>query len=69
MGAYSTVQITREDALKELTKAIAKLGSASNEELEDLLETFYGERKLYNFSIVPSYTPDGYGEYYEGLLD
>lgn len=52
MGALSTMEITREDALKELRKAMSRLDEMSDEELENLLETWCGERTLHNFLIV-----------------
>lgn len=55
MGAYSTMSITREDAMKEI---LSRVVSASDEMLEDLLFDLIGNKTLYNFRIVGEYTND-----------
>ena len=47
MGWKSTIEITREDALREVRKALD--GDFTNLELEELLETLYGEKTGANF--------------------
>ena len=64
MGWKTTLYITREDALKELRKAIDLL---TDEELADTLESAVGDRKGYNFRIVGEYSiKDTYSNYKEG---
>jgi hypothetical protein len=52
MGAYSTVSITKEDAIKEI---LAALDEATDEELADALFALKRERTLYNYRIVDNY--------------
>jgi hypothetical protein len=52
MGVHTTLDITRTDAIYEITNA---LRSASDQELENVLYSLYGDKLLYNFSIVPDY--------------
>lgn len=49
------MHITRTDALGEIMK---NLLGATDEELEEALFELVGRKKLYNFSIVPSYSDD-----------
>ena len=55
MGAHSTLNITREDAIAE---AIKSLATATDEELEEALFELVGDKKLTNFRIVPEYTDE-----------
>lgn len=65
MGWKSTVHITREDALKELQRALV---SISNDDLAEALEFALGYDKCgYNFRIVEEYNKDDYN-YREGTL-
>ncbi len=57
MGACSTIEITKEDAIKLITD---NLNRASDSELEDLCYTLWGEKRLRNFSIVNEYNKDGW---------
>ena len=66
MSANSTMDITREDALREI---VSHLFDATNKEIADLLYELVGRQRLYNFCIVSSYTGDGEGlEYQKGML-
>ena len=67
MGVLSTMEITREDALKELKRAMARLGEMSDVELEDLMKEFYAEKTGHNFSIVKIFDEDVW-QYREGCL-
>lgn len=61
MGAHSTMDITRADALAVLQRALAK---ATDRELEAALFALVGDKAFYNFHIVAMYS----GSYlqYEG---
>jgi len=69
MGVISTMEITREDALKELKKAASRFDEMSDVELEDLMVAFYAEKTMHNFSIVNGYDEDSNWQYREGCLD
>ena len=60
MGANSTLDITRNDALAEMMKHLLR---ATDEELEEALYELAGRRNLYNFRIVESYSEQGEKEY------
>ena len=57
MGVYSTMEITRADAVNVLKEALES-DAVTNEELEDMLFGLFGERTLHNFLI--SETPEGW---------
>lgn len=58
MGVYSTLDITRNDALKEI---MGKILTADDSELEEILFTLFSEKTLNNFRIVNEYEfEDGY---------
>lgn len=65
MSIYSTLDITRADALSEILK---KLSCATDAELEEVLFALFAERTWYNFNIVPSYNK-AHLEYKPGKLD
>lgn len=52
MGAHSTMQITRDDALQYIIDGLFK---SSDAELEDILFQLYGDKTLYRFDIVSEY--------------
>lgn len=54
MGVYSTMYITRADAVAEILKHLA---AASDEEIGEVLFDLAcsGERKLWNFLVIDSY--------------
>lgn len=56
MGIYSTMDITREDALELINKAVAELANASNKEIADAAFELVGRKMGYNFSIVEDTT-------------
>lgn len=60
MGWRSTMDITREDALKEI---MGKLLRASDDELEDVLLSLF-EDSLYNYNIVSRYEDEDDEDYY-----
>lgn len=67
MGAYSTMSITREDALKEI---LSRIVGAPDGVLEDLLFDIVGQKALYNFRVVSQYDNDGsleYSQYTDGF--
>ena len=66
MGWKTSMEITREDATAEIQKHLL---SASDEELADVLEGLFGNRKGYNFRIIGGYVGDSSFEYNEGQLD
>jgi len=68
MGVLSTMEITREDALKELKKAASRFDEMSDVELEDLMVAFYAEKTMHNFSIVKDFSFACW-KYKEGCLD
>jgi len=53
MGAYSTMDITRPDAVAVIT---ARLLNASDEELENVLFDLFGDKHLSNFQVVSDYS-------------
>lgn len=55
MSIYSTLSITREDAIVLIMK---NLSSLTDNELADACQTVWGEKHLHNFSIVTSYESD-----------
>jgi len=55
VGAYSTLNITREDAMKLI---LSKVVGAPDGVLEDLLYSLYSDRLLYNYRIVSEYEGD-----------
>lgn len=69
MGACSTMDITREDAMTEI---MSHLFHASDDEIAEVLYELVGHRRLYNFCIVSEYKePDENGwpiQYSSGLL-
>ena len=65
MGAYSTMEITRADALAEIIRALA---AASNYDIENVLFTLLSDRLLYNFSIVEDYESTDWFLKYKGAL-
>ena len=68
MGAYSTLFITRADALKVIS---SKLEKATDEELGDMLCALLKEKTLHNFWVADS-VPDKLGEipkYQDGEFD
>lgn len=56
MGIYSTMDITREDALELINKAVAELENASNKEIAEAAFELAGRKMGYNFSIVEDTT-------------
>ena len=60
------MDITREDALKEIRSMLQGLG---DEALEDILFGMFGCKTLYNFRIVRSYDGDWPIKYEEGCFD
>ena len=59
MGACSTMDITREDALGEIVK---HLFTASDDKIAEVLYDLVGYDRLYNFKIVREYEePDDGG--------
>jgi len=52
MGIYSTIDITREDAISLIMKGIEE---SSDDELADALFDLYGNKTLNNYFIVSSY--------------
>lgn len=63
MGIYSTMSITREDAIREI---LSRLETAKDEEVAEALFQLTGT--FYNFWIVESYD-DVLISYEEGCLD
>jgi hypothetical protein len=66
MGADSTLDITREDALKEIAR---HLETASDEEIANALYELVGHRLMYNFWMVKEYgnRPSEYNKLWFGL--
>ena len=60
MGAKSTCHVTREDALASICQ---RLLTASDEQIEDVMESLYGDEYLYNFQVVPEYDGDWMNEW------
>ena len=58
MGAKSTCDITKEDAVCEIVKHLLK---ASDRQLEEVLEDLVGDDYLLNFSIVIEYLDEDEG--------
>jgi hypothetical protein len=54
MSAYTTLRITREDAIFSI---IQKLQTADNEQLEDICEKLEIGGSLYNYLITSEYRP------------
>ncbi len=54
MGAKSTIEITRKDALDFIDRLLKN--KISDEELEKIMEILYGDKLLYNYSIVEYYS-------------
>jgi hypothetical protein len=52
MGAYSTLQITRKEALQMIDEAVRKLEDATNEEISDALSSLVSEKTCHNYTIV-----------------
>lgn len=52
MGAYSTMEITRQDAISVI---LQNLHTASDEEISDMLFELVGRKNLHNFKIVADY--------------
>lgn len=65
MGAHSTMEITRGDALDEILVVIRQ---ASNEELENVLFSLFGDCTLHNFMIVKDYNSDWHWKHISGEL-
>lgn len=62
MGAKSTICLTRQECIEEITK---KVKQASANDLAATLEALVGNRLLYNFMIVN----EGDSEYDRGMFD
>jgi hypothetical protein len=54
MGAHTTLDITREDCLKEI---LAKILSADDNKLASIAFDLFGDEQLYNFNVVRHYDP------------
>jgi hypothetical protein len=52
MGVYSTMAITRQDALAEIMQ---RLQTASDEQVAAVLFDLTHHQRLFNYSIVPNY--------------
>lgn len=52
MGAHSTMEITRRDAMSLIREALEE---ASDEEINRVLYDLWGDKRLYNFRIVSDY--------------
>lgn len=55
MGACSTIEITRADALAVIFK---ELNSASDKTVDEILYRLVGQEWLHNFQIVNEYTEE-----------
>ena len=66
MGALSTMDITRDDAIKEIKERL-DFKSLTNHQLCDILELLISEKNLYNFCIVNVYG-ESWQNYTEGCL-
>lgn len=55
MSIYSTMDITREDALREIER---NLRNATDEQVEDMLFAMTRDWNSYNFRIVANYEGD-----------
>jgi hypothetical protein len=51
MGAKSTLRISRKTAVSYVA---SKLYACTDQELEDMMETLYGDQLLYNYHIESS---------------
>lgn len=56
MSAYSTVNITQDDAIELINRV--HLRYLKDRQIEDILFILYGEDTLHNFSIVPEYNKE-----------
>lgn len=52
MGIYSTIDITRRDAISKIKEGLDK---ATDDEVAEILFALYKKKKLYNYNIVSSY--------------
>lgn len=52
MGAHSTMEITRADALRLIRDSLEE---ASDDEVSRILYDLWGDKRLYNFRIVYDY--------------
>lgn len=50
MGAYSTVTLTRQQAIDKINSLDVE--SLTNEELENILFAMYGDREVHNYGII-----------------
>lgn len=66
MGAKSTMNITRQDALSECMR---HLMLCDDQQLALVLEDLVGDETLYNFSIVAGYDGEWMHEYHPGVFD
>lgn len=70
MGVYSTMDITREDAVNLLREKLDSSDEITDDELSEMMFGLFSERTLNNFSIVPKYDESRDGaNYTEGCLD
>lgn len=56
MGVYSTMDITRADAIDAIRVELDKVDNLSDEHLEEMMFTLFGPEMLNNFRIVDKYT-------------
>ncbi len=57
MGAYSTVDVTRDTAIKAIINC---LFDATDEQIEEILFSLYGDQRLNNYNIVCDYENSKY---------
>lgn len=67
MSAYTTENISREEAERAVIEAVPKM---TNEQLEQALFAIYQDKRLYNYSIVEEEQDQGwpYRAYADTLL-
>ncbi len=53
MGAYSTMDITRDDAIESILR---ELENATDEQISDTLFALIGDKWIHNFNIVENYS-------------
>ena len=52
MGVYSTVTMSRSEAIERIREEIDNIDSLKNEELSEILFALLGEKWLNNFCVV-----------------
>lgn len=61
MGAYSTMDISRERAIEHIEKALENVENMTDEELSEIMFVLYGDKWGANFRIIEGESDECWG--------